>query len=175
MSTDIRVYSCWQHHRKRRRLQRRLGSEGVLAVMDLWSFAGQHRGLGDLAGLSNEDLADEVGWAGDADELVAVLLEVGLLDGEPGSLRIHNWATRQPWAIGQQERTDQARKAALIRWSKIRETKTQKPLDAGSIRGACWQHAGSNAGSNARSNAGSNAEPRNQQCSQPNPTQPRSI
>jgi hypothetical protein len=56
MNTDIRVKLTFYNDLKRRRLQQELGSEGVLALLDLWLFAAQHLPSGDLSSLSPEEI-----------------------------------------------------------------------------------------------------------------------
>ncbi len=90
---------------KFRRLMRRLGQPecmvaGVLEM--IWNVA-QHNALaGDIGRLSNEDIAAMIGYPGDADDLIAALVETGWLDEDPQHrLVIHNWEKHAPrWVKG---------------------------------------------------------------------------
>jgi len=113
---DHRVNVGWQAHPKRKKLQRRLGAQAVLSLMDLWSWAAQHRPSGDLAGLSDEDIALAVDYPGGAGEWVAALCEMRLLDGSECGRSLHNWAHHQPWVSGHAARSKAGKKAARKRW-----------------------------------------------------------
>lgn len=117
MPEDIRLVTTFRTNRKRRRLERILGPEGPLALVDLWLFAAQERSDGDLSGLSADDIEDEVAWTGERGAFVTALASAGWLDGEPGHYRLHNWEDRQPWASAARARSDAGRKAAHARWA----------------------------------------------------------
>jgi hypothetical protein len=113
---DFRIKTSWRTSRKRRRLKRLLGADGVLAIEDLWSYCSAERESGDLAGMSNEDIADEVAWEGDADELVSGFVACGLLDGEPGAFKIHDWEDHNPYVATGEARSETAAYKAHLRW-----------------------------------------------------------
>jgi hypothetical protein len=121
-------------HRKTKKLQRRLGAAGVLALLTLWSRAGDRRPDGDLTGMNNEDIAIDAGWDGDADAFVHELVDIGWLDGEPGSYQIHDWADEQPWLNSAEERSEAARHAALVKHGKAEPRARKK-------REVCAPHA----------------------------------
>jgi hypothetical protein len=104
---DYRVKTGWRNHPKRKKLARRLGSDGVLALYDLWEFCAESRTDGDLTGLSDEDIGLAVNYPGDPSELVSVLVEVGLLERETNGLNdplnglfVHDWQDHNPWVAG---------------------------------------------------------------------------
>lgn len=158
---DFRMYTSWRRHRKYRRLRRELGGDGVLAIEALWAYAADMRPDGDLSGMSADDLADEAGWPGDPARLMAVLTssEVRLVDGEPGSWRIHDWAEHQPYVVNHGKRVTKARRAAEARWADYQNPNESNgqcsehpagmpqgcPADATSMPIACSEHARSNA------------------------------
>jgi hypothetical protein len=110
MNTDIRLKVSFLNHRKRKKLQRALGAEGVLAFIDLMLSAATNRPDGILAGLNNEDIALDAQWDGDADKFVDTLLSVGLLDmAEGGALAIHDWQDHNSYASDAEMRSDAAR------------------------------------------------------------------
>lgn len=124
MSDDFRIKIAWRRHIKRRRLKRALGLAGTDAIEGLWAYATEHREDGDLSGLANDELADEADYDGDPDELIETLLRLRLLDGEPGNLRIHDWADHQPWVARAGQRREAARHAANARWESHRAQRT---------------------------------------------------
>lgn len=98
---DRRRALTWRHHRKRKRLLRKLGAEAVLAIEDLWDVVAstpEMRPDGVLRGLDAEDVAAEVDYPGDASELLSVLRELRLVDVlESGEFKIHDWEDHQPF------------------------------------------------------------------------------
>jgi hypothetical protein len=56
MNTDYRIRVGFFRHLKTKKLEKRLGESGVLALLKLWGYATEFRPEGDLSGLSNEDL-----------------------------------------------------------------------------------------------------------------------
>lgn len=63
----------------------------------LWHFAAdQDIPDGDLSSLSAQDIADEIFYDGDADELLVFLKDAGWVDHEGDSLTVHDWADHCP-------------------------------------------------------------------------------
>lgn len=152
MNTDYRIDLSWRDSIKRKKLARRLGPEGVLALMDLWGATAEHRAEGVLAGWDQEDIEIQAGWAGQAGELVATLAELCLLDFDEktNTYSIHDWVIWNPYAAAGEKRREIARKGAEARWAKERarkllEIERQCSEHAQSMRGACSEHAGANA------------------------------
>lgn len=115
MNHDVRIAVGLPAHPKTKKLRRRLGAEGVLALVWLLLWAGQNRPDGDLAGMSDEDIELAVDWSGDEGTLVQALQEARFLDGEPGARRIHDWTDHNPWAAGAEARSEKSRWAALCK------------------------------------------------------------
>jgi hypothetical protein len=84
------------HHTKMRRLARYLSVQiwGARGIMEsLWHMAKEEAPAGDIGKLSNEDIADWVGWTDDADRLVQALVRAGWLDENPEyRLLVHDWS-----------------------------------------------------------------------------------
>lgn len=80
MPEDFRVATSFRTHRKRKRLRRRLGDAGLVALLDLWAYAAGERPSGELHGLTAEDLAEEADWCGDPDDLLVALAECGFIE-----------------------------------------------------------------------------------------------
>ena len=114
---DIRVEVTWRDHHKRKKLHRRLGADGVLALLDLWLWAGKNRPDGVLTALTAEDVEINAQWTGEPGALVTALLEVRLLDQNGGVMVLHDWPDHQGWATGAARRSESARVAALAKWA----------------------------------------------------------
>lgn len=117
MAEDFRIRTSWPSSHKRRLVQRRIGKAGVLAVMDLWAYCASSKPDGDLSGMSNEAIAVACDWDGDADELIAALTveNFELLDGAPGSYKIHDWDDHNPYVSGEDDRKKSASLNAMVR------------------------------------------------------------
>lgn len=117
---DFRVSTGWVRHPKRVKLERRLGRDGVLAIMDLWGWCAStpSRRDGDLTGMDAEEVGIAAGFPGDPEDFVRALLEVGLMEGEPGAYRVHDYTDSNPHVAGQVNRHEAARTNAMVRWHK---------------------------------------------------------
>ena len=85
---------------KFKRLCRRLGMTPVVAAGTLellWIATARNAPPGDIGRFSNEDIAIQVYWEGDADELVEALVETGWLDlSQQHRLVVHDWHEHAP-------------------------------------------------------------------------------
>ena len=115
MNTDIRLSVEFTTHHKTLKLRRRLGADGVLALVTLWLWAAKHRPDGTLAGMDPEDIEIAAQWEGQPGRLVADLTDIGFLEDSDGSTRIHNWEWRNPWAAKSEERSAATRLSRLAR------------------------------------------------------------
>lgn len=99
MTTDARIKTGLPGHPKTKKLLRRLGQAAGwnLVRLILWSAA--NRKGGDLSGMSDEDIELAVDWDGGEGVFVAVLVDVGFLDGEQGARRIHDWHQHNPITV----------------------------------------------------------------------------
>lgn len=119
--SDIRLSVDFFQHPKTIKLERRLGMEGVKALLSLWMWAAQNRPDGVLSGLDPEDIEIAAGWirsdpaGSDRPDLVSTLVALRWLDEERGTWRLHEWEIHNPWAAGQQSRSNQARLGVLAR------------------------------------------------------------
>lgn len=93
--------------RLKRRLQ--LPHWQVVGLLEsVWLLTQANAPRGDLGRLTNEDIACSLEWAGDADQLVDVLVECGWLDRCPvHRLVVHDWSAHCPTWV----------KGSLARWS----------------------------------------------------------
>lgn len=115
MSEDIRISIDFLTHRKRKKLQKELGADGVLATIDLWLSTARQRPLGSLTGYTVEDIEIDANWCGEPGLLVDTLLKLGFLDYENGVYSLHNWESRQSWVVQTGDRSDRARFSRLAK------------------------------------------------------------
>lgn len=118
MNTDIRVLTTFPHHHKTKKLRRKLGPEGVCALIFLWLFAAENRPDGVLSGMDEDDICIAAQWDGDAQSMLGALLEVGFLELVEGAYVIHDWLVNNPWAASAPARKAKAEHAAKARWEK---------------------------------------------------------
>jgi hypothetical protein len=121
MAEDIRLEVGLRDNLKRQKLQRRIGKEGIMCVIDLWLYVGEHLKKGKLTGMSAADIAFIAGWEKDPDEFVNILIEEHWIDKKTdGSLEIHEWKNHQPFVYNFDQRSKQAKKnAAKPRKNKV--------------------------------------------------------
>jgi DnaD/phage-associated family protein len=91
----IESHSSLGHHPKTKRLARALGVNLPTAVgmlHFLWWWAVEYAKDGDLSDFDAAEIAEELYWDGDPDELLNALISAGFLDRtDDGSLVIHDW------------------------------------------------------------------------------------
>lgn len=131
MNSDFRVSVDFFAHHKTKKLRRRLGYEGVVALLQLWAYAARVRPDGDLSGMEDEDIKLAVDWCGEEGTLVPTLKSVGFLDEDEGGLRLHDWQENNAWAAAGESRSDASR---LSRMAKVFPDEYQALVGAG-IRG----------------------------------------
>lgn len=120
----IKLHLGWYKHPKIVKLKRRLGADGVLSLLHLWTFCGESRQNGSLVSMSEEDLEIAADWMGDAGKFVSTLRELQLLDLDN---KIHNWDRHNDFVADAPKRTAKAKNAALARWSK-KESIPSQPI-----------------------------------------------
>ena len=137
MNTDIRLSVDFWDHPKTLKLERKLGIQGIAALLRLWCWAGKYRPTGYLSDMDSHDSAIAARWKGSPEDFISSLIEIGWIDqGE--ILFLHDWNDHQTWAIGAPERSERARRAANIRHKNSAEHAVSMP-------NACAEHAVSNA------------------------------
>lgn len=115
MPTDARIATALPRHHKTKKLIRRHGQAAGWNLICLILYAAENRPNGDLAGMSDEDIESAADWAGEPGVLARSLAELRFLDGREFGYKMHDWAEWNPWAAGSEERSEQARWAALCR------------------------------------------------------------
>lgn len=91
MIKKIRLNTDFVTHRKRKKLQKKLGSDGVVALIDLWLTTAVQRPSGVLEGYDKDDIEIVANWNGEEGLFVQTLLDIGFLDEQEGVYSIHNW------------------------------------------------------------------------------------
>lgn len=120
MNTDFRIKIGFSRHTKTLKLKRRLGAEGVLALIALWEYTALNKPDGCLSGMDSEDIALAAGWEGDSEHLVQTLVTVGWLDETPDGYRVHDWEQHNDWAAKATDRSAYFRDLAAKRRRKGR-------------------------------------------------------
>lgn len=128
MAEDLRLYSDFFQNAKTQLLRRRLGSDGVLALLRFWCAVADGYPDGNLAGKSDEFLEIMADWTGEPGLFAATLREIGFLDGDERQSRLHNWAKRQPWVVERPKRSAKAQKAANARHRKSADNSQRDDL-----------------------------------------------
>lgn len=114
MAEDIRVKVGFPGHVKTKYLVKLGGREAAWCLLCLLCYAGENKPHGDLSGMADGMIESAADWDGGPGEFIDMLVKCGFLDGEPNSRKLHDWDLHQPFAIGEQDRKDQAQLAGLI-------------------------------------------------------------
>lgn len=126
-------------HPKVTNLERVLGKDSALCLIRLWCYCGKyHPDDGLMKGMSTDDVERRSGWRGKPGRLIAVMRELGFIEGEEGNFKIHDWEDHQGHLKSLRER---GKKAAKARWDKLKGGE-QSCL---SIANAMQKHSLSNA------------------------------
>lgn len=113
MNTDFRVAVDFFSHHKARKLKKRLSSDGLISLLQLWAYAAKLRTDGELSGMDAEDIEIAACWDGGDGAFVAALVEVGFLDQRGDAYSLHDWVENNSWAADAADRQDKARFSRL--------------------------------------------------------------
>ena len=117
MNKDIRLATSFKGHRKRKKLERLLGAGATGYLIDLWITVAQSNPEGILYGWDEEDICYSSNWTGETKVFIDSLKQCGFLQiHESGELEVHDWCDHQGYACKAKERSEQAKKAAEVRW-----------------------------------------------------------
>lgn len=146
MTKDIRLSIGFLDHPKTIKIQRMLGSDGVLSLVRLWAFAAQYKPDGVLSGMDADDIEIASKWNGMQGALLTALLTHKWVDekiDESGSKTylLHDWEDHQGYVCHSENRSKQAKRAAETRW----KNKEKCSPNADSIEGAMLKDAKRNA------------------------------
>ena len=131
MNTDIRLSIGFFSHPKIKKLRRKLGAEGLLALQTLWLWAAQNRPDGVLSSMGKDDIELAADWPEEEGAFLAALVELRLLDAEADSYRLHNWEERNPWQSEAGNRSDASRLARMAKTHPVE----YKALEQAGIKG----------------------------------------
>lgn len=145
MVSDIRISVSFRDHRKRKKLARMIGAEGVLALVDLWIATAETHPDGRLSGMDVDDIEIDAGWEGDPGAFLAACLDVGWIESDGECYVLHDWTEHQSYVVSSSARSQKARQAAMARWSTAQTAPQACAEHAPSMPQACAEHAGSNA------------------------------
>lgn len=90
----IESHQTLRDHPKTKRLCRLLGvrlPEAIGYLHLLWWWCLDYAQDGKLGRYDAQDIADGVGWEGDATQLVEALVRAGFLEREGDTLVVHDW------------------------------------------------------------------------------------
>lgn len=121
MNIDIRLSLDFFDHPKSKKLKKRLGLEGVMALLKLWAWTAGNRPGGMLTGLDAEAVELAADWDGEDGTFVSTLLDLRLLDDADGTFAIHDWEDHQAYASKSEERSRRGSAGAAGKWKKDRE------------------------------------------------------
>lgn len=121
MNIDIRLSLDFFDHPKSKKLKKRLGLEGVMALLKLWAWTARNRPGGMLTGLDVEAVELAADWDGEDGTFVSTLLDLRLLDDADGTFAIHDWEDHQAYASKSEERSRRGSAGAAGKWKKDRE------------------------------------------------------
>lgn len=146
MTKDIRLSIGFLDHPKTIKIQRMLGSDGVLSLVRLWVFAAQYKPDGVLSGMDADDIEIASKWNGMQGALLTALLTHKWVDektDENGlkTYLLHDWEDHQGYVCHSKDRSRQAKRAAETRW----KNKDKCSPNADSIEGAMLKDAKRNA------------------------------
>lgn len=130
MTKDIRIAFSFLNHRKRKRLEARLGIGATKYLIDLWLNTAMNHPKGKLNGMTASDIAVDAGYEGDPEEFVSILVKTKFLDKKGKCFEVHDWKEHQGFVFFTKERSQIAKNAALIKWENERKRRKK------SMRGA---------------------------------------
>ena len=122
MNKDIRIATSFKGHRKRKKLEKIIGVGATSHLIDLWVTVAQSNPNGILTDWDDEDISYSGSWDGEPSEFVSALVKCNFIKKNGnGCYEIHDWCDHQGYACKAEERSEQAKKAAAIRWKDKRK------------------------------------------------------
>ena len=110
MNTDIRLSTDFFGNVKVKKLKKRLGADGVLALIALWAYCAKMYPDGELGKQADGDVELMADWEGEDGALESALIELGFLDvHDDGTLALHDWAENNPYVADSRARGDTQR------------------------------------------------------------------
>jgi len=115
VNSDFRVAIDFFSHHKARKLKRRLGNDGIVALLQLWAYAAKTRPDGELTDMSIEDIEIATDWSGEDGALVQTLTDIGFLDRKTNGYALHDWHENNSWAAAAESRSDASRLSRMAK------------------------------------------------------------
>lgn len=110
MNTDIRLSTDFFANVKVKKLKKRLGADGVLALIALWAYCAKMYPDGELGKQADGDVELMADWEGEDGALESALIELGFLNvHDDGTLALHDWAENNPYVADSRARGDTQR------------------------------------------------------------------
>ncbi len=98
MSSDFRVKSSAFDNIKLKRVKNKLGDEGLLSLITLWSYVAREKPTGLLGKCSAEEIELMAGWGGEPQAFLKAVKEAKLLDHDRSNgYAIHDWDVHNPY------------------------------------------------------------------------------
>jgi len=116
-SLYVKLFTNFYTHRKTLRLRAMIDDAAFWIPPRLWAYAAENQPDGIFKDYTAKEIAQLVGYTGDAPSMLQALLKAGFVDDDP--LRIHDW---QEYNGFHQTFAERAKKAASARWSKSPST-----------------------------------------------------
>ena len=117
MPEDIRIALSFKNNRKRKKLFRKLGAEGILSLIDLWISVAENRPNGILTDYDKDDIEIDANWNGEPGLFFDSIINE-FIDEKNGVYEMHNWSTRQTWVFSSKDRSDKARFSRMAKTHK---------------------------------------------------------
>lgn len=121
----IESHQSLGRHPKTKRLARKLGVSIPCTIGHLhllWWWALDYAQDGDISNFEPLEIADEMMWTGDPDDLISALKDAEFLDFEPSKLTIHDWDDYAGKLLEQR-----ARHAEVMRQQRIKRKEVTLP------------------------------------------------
>ncbi len=118
MPEDIRISLSFKNNRKRKKLFKKLGADGIISLIDLWLSVAENRPSGILTGYDQDDIEIDACWNGKSGDFFKAILECKFINENNGVYEMHNWSTRQSWVFASENRSDKARFSRMAKTHK---------------------------------------------------------
>ena len=127
---DIRINVNFLDHPKTKRIQSKIGENGIICLIRLWCWCARFRPRGKLFDLTAEEIEDAAGWRGNSKALLACLLLCGFMDETQEGFQLHDWEEHNGWIYGSERRSSIARKNITKRWAGNTDANTDANTNA---------------------------------------------
>lgn len=116
MNKDVRLGTNYPDHPKIRKLEKRLGAEGIRSHVFLLCYVARITPSGTLKDMDSEDIEIAARWKGQPGQFVDTLVDLRLLDRNGETFSVHNWPHHNFYCVTTAARSRSARRSAIIGW-----------------------------------------------------------